>query len=300
MTFIDPKLIELEEAKLSNCDVDLYPQQDLDITNHNRISDIDVGDINDTYNTSLITNYDMYNNESFYGGSDQDESYIVSKASCSNKKPLEYKVIVLSADTFDDSTMAVTLKYLPEKLITRIQYQIVNKNNKTRMSLVTNEGDNSYIGNDIGAIANIDTNITNQIYPLVGDENNQPPVLSAKPSIIYSSKLTIAQLSVVLSTDIITTQLVQHDILYIISNYCNFPVGYQTWTRGTLESQKLTILGVLKRIFIDIYPFLNETKLNILLKRGTYVLIQRRKRKQQRVLQNVHMNGEVCAREHNP
>lgn len=294
MTFIDPKLIELEETKLSNCNVDLYSQEDLDITNHHRISDIGVGDINDTYNTSLITSYDMYNNESFYERSDPDESYIVSNASCSNKKPLEYKVMVLSADTFGDSTMAVTLKYRPEKLITRIQYQIVNKNNKTRMSLATNGGDNGNIGN-IGNIGNdmgpIGNDISNQIYPLVGDENSQPPVLCAKPSIIYSSKLTIAQLSVVLSTDIITTQLVQQDILYIISNYCNFPVGYQTWTRGTLESQKQAILGVLKRVFIDIYPFLNETKLNILLKRGTYVLIQRRKRKQQRVLQNVHMNG---------
>lgn len=294
MTFIDPKLIELEETKLSNCNVDLYSQEDLDITNHHRISDIGVGDINDTYNTSLITSYDMYNNESFYERSDPDESYIVSNASCSNKKPLEYKVMVLSADTFGDSTMAVTLKYRPEKLITRIQYQIVNKNNKTRMSLDTNGGDNGNIGN-IGNIGNdmgpIGNDISNQIYPLVGDENSQPPVLCAKPSIIYSSKLTIAQLSVVLSTDIITTQLVQQDILYIISNYCNFPVGYQTWTRGTLESQKQAILGVLKRVFIDIYPFLNETKLNILLKRGTYVLIQRRKRKQQRVLQNVHMNG---------
>ncbi|CUM63302.1 uncharacterized protein PRCAT00000873001 [Priceomyces carsonii] len=101
----------------------------------------------------------------------------------------------------------------------------------------------------------------------------------------YYSRLNIFELSKILELDmydISLTKEIEINILEIFKNYCNFKLGYQTWIRDTTKEQRENLINLLYSYTSHYYPEFNKFKLEVIVRRGSYSLMQSRLRKERR------------------
>lgn len=103
----------------------------------------------------------------------------------------------------------------------------------------------------------------------------------------YYSRLNIYELSHILELNDYNIQLtkkIEYNILEIFKNYCGFKLGYQTWVRDTKKVQRTELIQMLSKFTQVFYPEIDKFKLEIIVRRGSYSLMQNRLRKEKRVL----------------
>ncbi|ODV78282.1 uncharacterized protein CANTADRAFT_53093, partial [Suhomyces tanzawaensis NRRL Y-17324] len=101
----------------------------------------------------------------------------------------------------------------------------------------------------------------------------------------YYSRLNIYELSKILGLNhyhIQLTKVVEVNILEIFKNCCNFNLGYQTWIRDTNKQQRVQLVERLYKYTSTIYPEFDKFKLEVIIRRGSYSLMQSRLRRERR------------------
>ncbi|CAI5757170.1 unnamed protein product [Candida verbasci] len=102
----------------------------------------------------------------------------------------------------------------------------------------------------------------------------------------YYSRLNIYELSEILELnmyDISLTKFIESNILEIFGNYCNFNLGYQTWIRDTDKGQRRDLINKLFTYSEYFYPELDKFKLEVIIRRGSYSIMQTRLRRERRL-----------------
>jgi hypothetical protein len=101
----------------------------------------------------------------------------------------------------------------------------------------------------------------------------------------YFSRLNIYELSKLLHLDkwsINLTREIEGNILELFSFYCGFELGYKTWIRDTKKSTRTVLLERLHRLTLVFYPEICMQTLGVIIRRGTYSIMQSRLRKERR------------------
>ena len=101
----------------------------------------------------------------------------------------------------------------------------------------------------------------------------------------YFSRLNIYELSKLLNLDkwsIELTREIEGNILELFSFYCGFELGYKTWIRDTKKSTRTVLLERLHRLTLVFYPEICMQTLGVIIRRGTYSIMQSRLRKERR------------------
>ncbi|RCK64146.1 hypothetical protein Cantr_10760 [Candida viswanathii] len=104
----------------------------------------------------------------------------------------------------------------------------------------------------------------------------------------YYSRLNIYELSKILNLhqySIQLTKLIEVNILEIFGNYCDFQLGYQTWIRDTTKQKRKELIEQLYSYTVEFYPEINPFKLEVIIRRGSYSLMQTRLRRERRLKQ---------------
>lgn len=103
----------------------------------------------------------------------------------------------------------------------------------------------------------------------------------------YFSRINIRELSQILELDnfnINLTQDIEYNVLNVFRHYCNFRLGYKTWIRDTTKAERNELISRLHSYISTWYPELTKFKLEVIIRRGSYSLMQRRLRKERRLL----------------
>lgn len=103
----------------------------------------------------------------------------------------------------------------------------------------------------------------------------------------YFSRINIRELSQILELDnfdITLTQDLEYNVLNVFRHYCNFRLGYKTWIRDTTKAERNELISRLHSYISTWYPELTKFKLEVIIRRGSYSLMQRRLRKERRLL----------------
>ncbi|RLV94805.1 Uncharacterized protein JA1_001581 [Spathaspora sp. JA1] len=111
----------------------------------------------------------------------------------------------------------------------------------------------------------------------------------------YYSRLNIYELSKILELDgfhISLTKEIEVKILELFGNYCDFKLGYQTWIRDTNRDKRYQLLDQLYSYSSVFYPEIDRFKLEVIIRRGSYSLMQTRLRRERRLQE--HMNRIKC------
>ncbi|KAI3402951.2 hypothetical protein KGF56_004204 [Candida oxycetoniae] len=101
----------------------------------------------------------------------------------------------------------------------------------------------------------------------------------------YYSRLNIYELSRILELhlyDIALTKQVEIRILEIFGNYCDFRLGHQTWIRDTDKEKRKSLIRQLYSYSSVFYPEIDPFKLEVIIRRGSYSLMQSRLRRERR------------------
>ncbi|RCK63425.1 hypothetical protein Cantr_09641 [Candida viswanathii] len=104
----------------------------------------------------------------------------------------------------------------------------------------------------------------------------------------YYSRLNIYELSKILNLhqySIQLTKLIEVNILEIFGNYCDFQLGYQTWIRDTTKQKRKELIEQLYSYTVEFYPEIDSFKLEVIIRRGSYSLMQTRLRRERRLKQ---------------
>ena len=104
----------------------------------------------------------------------------------------------------------------------------------------------------------------------------------------YYSRLNIYELSKILNLhqySIQLTKLIELNILEIFGNYCDFQLGYQTWIRDTTKIKRKELIQQLYSYTVEFYPEIDPFKLEVIIRRGSYSLMQTRLRRERRLKQ---------------
>lgn len=102
----------------------------------------------------------------------------------------------------------------------------------------------------------------------------------------YYSRLNIYELLKILGFEAYHIQLtkeVELGVLEIFKNYCNFNLGYQTWIRDTTKEERVALVNKLYSYTRVFYPEIDRFKLEVIIRRGSYSLMQSRLRRERRL-----------------
>lgn len=102
----------------------------------------------------------------------------------------------------------------------------------------------------------------------------------------YYSRLNIFELSKILDLDdfdISLTKEIEINILEIFKEYCNFNLGYRTWIRDTTKDERRRVIDLLYSYTSPVYPEFDRFKLEVIIRRGSYSLMQSRLRRDRRI-----------------
>ncbi|KAK6455439.1 uncharacterized protein RJT20DRAFT_128674 [Scheffersomyces xylosifermentans] len=101
----------------------------------------------------------------------------------------------------------------------------------------------------------------------------------------YYSRLNINDLSKILGLDdyhISLTKEIEINILEIFRSVSDFKIGYQTWVRDTPKEKRKDLIENLYSYTCFFYPEIDTFKLEIIVRRGCYSLMQSRLRRERR------------------
>ena len=104
----------------------------------------------------------------------------------------------------------------------------------------------------------------------------------------YYSRLNIYELSQILELHmyhIDLTKEIEYRVLEIFGNYCDFKLGHQTWIRDTTKVKRRALIEQLYSYSSIFYPEIDEFKLEVIIRRGSYSLMQSRLRRERRIKQ---------------
>ncbi|KAL6450917.1 hypothetical protein SBY92_001166 [Candida maltosa Xu316] len=104
----------------------------------------------------------------------------------------------------------------------------------------------------------------------------------------YYSRLNIYELSKILDLhqySIQLTKMIESNVLEIFANHCEFQLGYQTWIRDTTKEERTNLIDQLYSYTYNIYPEIDRFKLEVIVRRGSYSLMQSRLRRERRIKQ---------------
>ena len=102
----------------------------------------------------------------------------------------------------------------------------------------------------------------------------------------YYSRLNIYELSKILDLDqydIELTKFIEGVILEIFGNYCDFKLGLQTWIRDTDKKKRKLLIEELYSYTSVFYPEIDPFKLEVVVRRGSYSMMQTRLRRERRL-----------------
>lgn len=111
--------------------------------------------------------------------------------------------------------------------------------------------------------------------------SRQSPHHKTKRLSLQYSRCSVEKLAKLLNLQdyhIVLTKRIELDVLKTFEGYCNFKLGHRTWVRTTTREEREREIEILYRIFNPIYG-LDHFQLELILKRGTYMLMQSRQRK---------------------
>ena len=121
------------------------------------------------------------------------------------------------------------------------------------------------------------------------DNNNNKPELDVKNDRYYS-RLNIYELSKILDLhrySIGLTKLIELNVLEMFGNYCDFQLGYQTWIRDTDKEKRRALIQQLYSYTSTFYPEIDSFKLEVIIRRGSYSLMQTRLRRERRLKKKI-------------
>ncbi|CUM49760.1 uncharacterized protein AC631_03281 [Debaryomyces fabryi] len=101
----------------------------------------------------------------------------------------------------------------------------------------------------------------------------------------YFSRINIHELSHILELDnlnISLTREIELKVLKVFQLYCKFELGHKTWIRDTNKPQRKDLITKLRNYISTWYPELNKFKLEVIIRRGSYSIMQRRLRRERR------------------
>ena len=101
----------------------------------------------------------------------------------------------------------------------------------------------------------------------------------------YFSRINIHELSHILELDhynISLTREIELKVLKVFQLYCKFELGRKTWIRDTNKPQRKDLIAKLRNYISTWYPELNKFKLEVIIRRGSYSIMQRRLRRERR------------------
>lgn len=101
----------------------------------------------------------------------------------------------------------------------------------------------------------------------------------------YFSRINIHELSHILELDdfnISLTREIEVKVLKIFQFYCKFELGSKTWIRDTNKAQRKELITKLHGYTSAWYPELTIFKLEVIIRRGSYSIMQRRLRRERR------------------
>lgn len=101
----------------------------------------------------------------------------------------------------------------------------------------------------------------------------------------YFSRINIQELSHILELDnfnISLTREIELKVLKVFQIYCKFELGHKTWIRDTNKPQRKDLIIKLRNYISTWYPELNKFKLEVIIRRGSYSIMQRRLRRERR------------------
>ncbi|EGW32556.1 uncharacterized protein SPAPADRAFT_139333 [Spathaspora passalidarum NRRL Y-27907] len=107
----------------------------------------------------------------------------------------------------------------------------------------------------------------------------------------YYSRLNIYELSKILELDgfhISLTKEIELKILELFGNYCDFRLGYQTWIRDTNRAKRNDLINQLYSYSSVFYPEIDKFKLEVIVRRGSYSLMQTRLRRERRMSKHIN------------
>ncbi|KAI5970892.1 hypothetical protein CANMA_000052 [Candida margitis] len=115
----------------------------------------------------------------------------------------------------------------------------------------------------------------------------QPPLtLGEAKNDRYYSRLNIYELSKILELDqydISLTKFIEDVILEMFGNYCDFKLGLQTWIRDTDKEKRKSLIQQLYSYSSIFYPEIDQFKLEVIIRRGSYSMMQTRLRRERRL-----------------
>ncbi|CAX45615.1 conserved hypothetical protein [Candida dubliniensis CD36] len=127
--------------------------------------------------------------------------------------------------------------------------------------------------------------------PSNNNNNNSSSSSNIKPELDvkndrYYSRLNIYELSKILDLhrySIGLTKLIELNVLEMFGNYCDFQLGYQTWIRDTDKEKRRALIQQLYSYTSTFYPEIDSFKLEVIIRRGSYSLMQTRLRRERRL-----------------
>lgn len=102
----------------------------------------------------------------------------------------------------------------------------------------------------------------------------------------YYSRINIKELSQILELHdyhINLTRDLELSILKIFQTSCKFELGYKTWIRDTNKMERQDLINKLHSLTQHWYPELTKFKLEVIIRRGSYSIMQRRLRRERRM-----------------
>lgn len=101
----------------------------------------------------------------------------------------------------------------------------------------------------------------------------------------YFSRINVRELSHILELNhfnISLTREIELNVLNVFQFYCKFLLGHKTWIRDTNKAQRKELISKLHQYISQWYPELSKFKLEVIIRRGSYSIMQRRLRRERR------------------
>ncbi|CAH2352446.1 hypothetical protein CLIB1423_06S06612 [[Candida] railenensis] len=190
----------------------------------------------------------------------------------------------LSVEVFKtNKNIMVTIRYMPLTYLCHKK----KKNKLPKRYKVTSMVKDSLV--NIPELRSINAMKCDPAYQLLDHENAKNNLLSLiekrKSKRLYYSRVNINELAILLDLQdykIDLTAEIEANVLRIFKDWCGYALGYCSWVRDTKEKERTAYIDKLYQYTRFCYPELNRPQLEIIIKRGTYNVMQGRLRKDRR------------------
>lgn len=182
-----------------------------------------------------------------------------------------------------NKNIMVTIRYMPLIYLCHKK----KKNKLPKRYKITTIVEDTLV--NIPELRSINAMKSDPAYQLLDHENAKNNLLSLiekrKSKRLYYSRVNINELAILLDLQdykIDLTAEIEANVLRIFKDWCGYALGYRSWVRDTKEKERTEYIDKLYQYTRFCYPELNRPQLEIIIKRGTYNVMQGRLRKDRR------------------